>query len=345
MASVRVGINGMGRIGRLFLRAALRDPLYGSAFEVVAFNDIADAKTTAHLLKYDSVHGRLGEEVRVTDAGGIKIGGREFAYFSVSKPSEIPWDKVGVDVVIESTGLFTKRKDAAGHLERGVKKVIISAPSSDADVTIVPGVNDHALDPSKHIVVSGASCTTNCLAPMVKILLDNFGLVKGFMTTVHAYTNDQRLLDLYHRDLRRARAAASSIIPTTTGAASALHQVIPEVKGKLHGIALRVPVPNGSLTDLSAVLARPATVEEINQVFREEAMGRMKGIVEYTEDPIVSIDIIGNPHSCIFDATQTLVLGEKSDFVKVFGWYDNEWGYSNRLVDLVLMVSGRGRAR
>ncbi len=345
MAPIRVGINGMGRIGRLFLRAALKDPLYGKAFEVVAFNDIADAKTTAHLIKYDSVHGRLGEEVRATDAGGIRIGSREFTYFTVPKPSEIPWDKVGVDVVVESTGLFTKRKDAAGHLERGVKKVIISAPSSDADVTIVPGVNDQALDLSKHVVISGASCTTNCLAPMVKVLLDNFGLVKGFMTTIHAYTNDQRLLDLYHRDLRRARAAATSIIPTTTGAASALHQVIPEVKGKLHGIAMRVPVPNGSLTDLSAVLERQVTVEEVNQVFKEEAMGRMKGIIEYTEDPIVSIDIIGNPHSCIFDATQTLVLGERSDFVKVFGWYDNEWGYSNRLVDLVLMVSGRGRAR
>lgn len=334
----------MGRIGRLFLRAALRDPLYGKAFEVVAFNDIADPKTTAHLLKYDSVHGRLGEEVRSVDTG-IRIGGMEFQYFNVSKPAEIPWDKAAVDVVIESTGLFTKRKDAAGHLDHGVKKVIISAPSSDADVTIVPGVNDGALDPSKHVVVSCASCTTNCLAPMVKVLLDNFGLVKGFMTTIHAYTNDQRLLDLYHKDLRRARAAALSIIPTTTGAASALHQVIPEVKGKLHGIAMRVPVPNGSLTDLSAVLERPVTVEEVNQAFREEAMGRMKGILEYTEDPIVSADILGNPHSCIFDATQTLVLGEKSDFAKVFGWYDNEWGYSNRLVDLLLMVSGRGRQR
>ncbi|MEM1923250.1 MAG: type I glyceraldehyde-3-phosphate dehydrogenase, partial [Nitrososphaerota archaeon] len=274
-----------------------------------------------------------------------RIGKLEFQYFNSSKPSEIPWDKVGVDVVVESTGLFTKRKDAAGHLDRGVKKVIISAPSSDADVTIVPGVNDGALDPAKHVVVSGASCTTNCLAPMVKVLLDNFGLVKGFMTTIHAYTNDQRLLDLYHKDLRRARAASLSIIPTTTGAASALHQVIPEVKGKLHGIAMRVPVPNGSLTDLSAVLERPVTVEEVNQAFREEAMGRMKGILEYTEDPIVSADILGNPHSCIFDATQTLVLGEKSDFAKVFGWYDNEWGYSNRLVDLILMVSGRGRQR
>jgi len=345
VATIRVGINGMGRIGRLFLRAALKDALYGEAFEVVAFNDVADAKTTAHLLKYDSIHGRLGEEVKIIDGGRIMLGGREFTYFSSPRPSEIPWEDAGVDVVVESTGLFTKRKDAAGHLERGVKKVVISAPSSDADVTIVPGVNDNALDVSRHAVVSGASCTTNCLAPMVRILLDNFGLVRGFMTTIHAYTNDQRLLDLYHKDLRRARAAPVSIIPTTTGAASALHLVIPEVKGRLHGVAMRVPVPNGSLTDLAVILERPVTVEEVNAAFKEEAEGRMKGIVEYTEDPIVSADIIGNPHSCIFDATQTLVLGERGEFVKVFGWYDNEWGYSNRLVDLVLMVSGRGRRR
>ncbi len=344
MAPVRVGINGMGRIGRLFLRAALQDPLYGEAFEVVAFNDIADPKTTAHLIKYDSVHGRWQGEVKASEST-ITIDGKEFMYFSVADPAQIPWDRAGVEIVVESTGLFTKRSDAAKHMQHGVKRVIISAPSKDADVTIVPGVNDGMLDPSKHTVVSGASCTTNCLAPMVKVLLDNFGLLKGYMTTIHAYTNDQRLLDLYHKDLRRARAASLSIIPTTTGAASALHQVIPEVKGKLHGIAMRVPVANGSLTDLSALLERQVSVEEVNQVFREEAMGRFKGIIEFTEDPIVSSDIIGNPHSCIFDATQTLVLGDKNDFVKVFGWYDNEWGYSCRLVDLVLMVSGRGRRR
>lgn len=335
----------MGRIGRLFLRAALMSPLHGKEFEVVAFNDVADAKATAYLIRYDSVHRRMAEEVKVVGDGAIRIGDREFAYFSVPKPTEIPWDRADVDVVIESTGLFTKRKDAAGHLERGVKKVIISAPSSDADVTVVPGVNDGALDPSRHVVISGASCTTNCLAPMVKVLLDHFGLVKGLMTTVHAYTNDQRLLDLVHRDLRRARAASLSIIPTTTGAAVALHQVIPEVKGKLHGVAMRVPVADGSITDLAAVLEKQVTIEEVNAAFREEANGRMKGILEYTEDPIVSADVIGNPHSCVFDATQTLVLGERSDFVKVFGWYDNEWGYSNRLVDLVLMVSGRARTR
>ncbi len=344
MAPVRVGINGMGRIGRLFLRAALQDPLYGETFEVVAFNDIADPKTTAHLIKYDSVHGRWQGEVKASEST-ITIDGKEFMYFSVADPAQIPWDRAGVEIVVESTGLFTKRSDAAKHMQHGVKRVIISAPSKDADVTIVPGVNDGMLDLSKHTVVSGASCTTNCLAPMVKVLLDNFGLLKGYMTTIHAYTNDQRLLDLYHKDLRRARAASLSIIPTTTGAASALHQVIPEVKGKLHGIAMRVPVANGSLTDLSALLERQVSVEEVNQVFREEAMGRFKGIIEFTEDPIVSSDIIGNPHSCIFDATQTLVLGDKNDFVKVFGWYDNEWGYSCRLVDLVLMVSGRGRRR
>lgn len=345
MKTIKLGINGMGRIGRLFLRAALKHPLHGEAFEISALNDVADAKTTAHLIKYDSVHGRFGQDVEVADAGTIKIDGRNFRYFTVPKPSEIPWDQAGVDVVVECSGLFTSKKDAVGHLTHGVKKVIISAPSKDADVTIVPGVNEAMYDSSKHTVISGASCTTNCLAPMVKVLLDNFGLVKGYMTTVHAYTNDQRLLDLYHRDLRRARAASLSIIPTTTGAASALHQVIPEVKGKLHGIALRVPVPNGSLTDLSAVLETPVTVEQINEAFREEASGRMKGIIEYTEDPIVSVDVIGNPHSCIFDATQTLVLGDKSEFVKVFGWYDNEWGYSNRLVDLVLLVTGIGKGK
>ncbi|MDW8063210.1 MAG: type I glyceraldehyde-3-phosphate dehydrogenase [Candidatus Caldarchaeum sp.] len=345
MRRSRVGINGMGRIGRLFLRACLEHPLYGDAFEIVAFNDVADAKTTAHLIKYDSVHGKLAQDVRVSESGAVKIGDKEFQYFMVSKPSDIPWDSADVDVVVESTGLFTERKNAAGHLSHGVERVIISAPSKDADVTIVPGVNETMYDPSKHTVISGASCTTNCLAPMVKILLDNFGLVKGYMTTVHAYTNDQRLLDLYHKDLRRARAASLSVIPTTTGAATALHQVIPQVKGKLHGIALRVPVPNGSLTDLSAVLETPASVEQVNEAFREEAAGRMKGIVEYNEDPIVSADIIGNPHSCIFDATQTLVLGDKNEFVKVFGWYDNEWGYSNRLVDLVLLVSGHARKK
>jgi glyceraldehyde 3-phosphate dehydrogenase len=315
-----------------------------SVFEVVAVNDVVELKAVAHLLKYDSVHGRWPGEIRVSGST-LAIDGREVQYFKVPDPAEIPWDEAGVDIVVESSGRFTNRADAAKHFQHGVKKVIISAPSKDADVTIVPGVNDMMLDLSRHKVISAASCTTNCLAPMVKVLLDNFGLVKGYMTTIHAYTNDQRLLDLYHSDLRRARAASLSMIPTTTGAALSLHQVIPEVKGKLHGIAVRVPVADGSLTDLAVLLEKKVSAEEVNQVFQEEAMGRFKGIIEYTDDPIVSSDIIGNPHSCIFDATQTLVLGEWNDFVKVFGWYDNEWGFSCRLVDLVLMVTGHGRKR
>ncbi len=338
---LRVGINGMGRIGRLFFRAALQDPEYGKSFRVVAYNELADNRTTAHLLKYDSIHGRLNRQVSYTDKG-IVVDGDELVGFSVPDPSQIPWKDVGVDVVVESTGRFTKRADASKHLGAGVKKVLISAPSPDADVTIVPGVNDKMLDLSKHDVISAASCTTNCLAPMVKVLLDNFGIKSGFMTTVHAFTNDQRLLDLVHKDLRRARAATQSIIPTTTGAASALHLVIPEVKGKMHGVALRVPVSDGSITDLTALLEQEVTVKEVNQAFQEEAQGRLKGILEYTEEPIVSADIIGNPHSCIFDALSTLVLGERGSLVKVFGWYDNEWGYSNRLVDVIKMMARQG---
>ncbi|MEM4298422.1 MAG: type I glyceraldehyde-3-phosphate dehydrogenase [Nitrososphaerota archaeon] len=344
VAAIRVGINGMGRIGRLFLRAALQDPGYDILFKVVAVNDIAGAKHVAHLLKYDSVHGRLGMSLEVGE-NTIKIDTYNIRCYSVPNPVEIPWDEVGVDLVIEATGYFTKRRDAAAHLNHGVRHVIVSAPSPDADITIVPGVNDGALDPSRHAVISGASCTTNCLAPVVKVLMDSFGIVKGYMTTIHALTNDQRLLDLYHKDFRRARAATQSIIPTSTGAAAALHLVIPEAKGKLHGVAMRVPVMDGSLTDLTALLPKPVTVREVNEVFQEESMGRMKGIIEYNEDPIVSVDVIGNPHSCIFDATQTLVLNEKSDLVKVFGWYDNEWGYCNRLVDLVRLVKGVGRRR
>ncbi|MDJ0270191.1 MAG: type I glyceraldehyde-3-phosphate dehydrogenase [Aigarchaeota archaeon] len=338
---LRVGINGMGRIGRLFFRAALQDPEYGKSFRVVAYNELADNRTTAHLLKYDSIHGRLNRQVSYTDKG-IVVDGDELVGFSVPDPAQIPWKDVGVDVVVESTGRFTKRADASKHLGAGVKKVLISAPSPDADVTIVPGVNDKMLDLSKHDVISAASCTTNCLAPMVKVLLDNFGIKCGFMTTVHAFTNDQRLLDLVHKDLRRARAATQSIIPTTTGAASALHLVIPEVKGKMHGVALRVPVSDGSITDLTALLEQEVTVKEVNQAFQEEAQGRLKGILEYTEEPIVSADIIGNPHSCIFDALSTLVLGERGSLVKVFGWYDNEWGYSNRLVDVIKMMVKQG---
>jgi len=335
---LRVGVNGMGRIGRLFTRAAFQHPEYGKSFEIVAFNDLADNKTTAFLLQYDSVHRKWGKKVEATEKG-IKIDGQELIGFQEPDPAKIPWDKAEVDLVVESTGRFTDRENAAKHLRNGVKKVLISAPSKNADVTIVPGVNNEMLDVKKHDVISGASCTTNCLAPMVKVLLDNFGIKKGFMTTVHAYTNDQRVLDLVHRDLRRARAAALSIIPTTTGAARALHLVIPEVKGKLHGIALRVPVADGSITDLVAIVEKEVSVDEVKEAYKKAAEGRMKGILEYTEEPLVSADIIGNPHSCIIDGLNVMVLGDRNDIVKVLGWYDNEWGYSNRLVDIILMIN------
>jgi len=328
----------MGRIGRLFTRAAFQHPEYGKSFEIVAFNDLADNKTTAFLLQYDSVHRKWNKKVEATEKG-IRIDGQEFVGFQEPDPAKIPWDKAEVDLVVESTGRFTDRENAAKHLRNGVKKVLISAPSKNADVTIVPGVNDEMLDVKKHDVISGASCTTNCLAPMVKVLLDNFGIKKGFMTTVHAYTNDQRVLDLVHRDLRRARAAALSIIPTTTGAARALHLVIPEVKGKLHGIALRVPVADGSITDLVAIVEREVSVDEVREAYKKAAEGKMKGILEYTEEPLVSVDIIGNPHSCIIDGLNVMVLGDRNDIVKVLGWYDNEWGYSNRLVDIILMIN------
>ncbi len=338
---LRVGINGMGRIGRLFLRAALRSPDYGKSFQVAAFNDLFDTKSIAFLLKYDSVHGRLSGEVRFSESH-VSVDGWEIRAFREPDPSKIPWGEEEIDLVVEATGRFTARSDASKHLRDTVKKVLISAPSKDADVTIVPGVNDQALDLRKHDIISAASCTTNCLAPMVKVLLDSFGLRKGFMTTVHAFTNDQRLLDLFHKDLRRARAATLSIIPTTTGAAKALHLVIPEVKGKMHGIALRVPVADGSITDLVALLEREVSVEEVKEAYRKAAEGEMKGILEYTEDPIVSADIIGNPHSCIIDGASITVLGERNDLVKVLGWYDNEWGYSNRLVDIVSRIAQEG---
>ncbi|MCS7125954.1 MAG: type I glyceraldehyde-3-phosphate dehydrogenase [Aigarchaeota archaeon] len=335
---LRVGINGLGRIGRLFLRAALEDPRYRKNFEIVAFNELADTKTTALLLKYDSVHRRLNKNISYTDKS-IIIDGEEIRAYSIKDPSQIPWREEGVEVIVEATGQFTSKSDASKHIRDTVKKVLVTAPCKDADVTIVPGVNDHMLDLSKHDVISGASCTTNCLAPMVKVLLDEFGIKKGFMTTVHAYTNDQRVLDLVHRDLRRARAAALSIIPTTTGAASALHLVIPEVKGKMDGIALRVPVPDGSVTDLIALLEREVTVDEVKNAYKKAAEGRMKNILEYTEDPIVSADVIGNPHSCIIDGLSIMVIGDKNDIVKVLGWYDNEWGYSCRMVDIVNMIA------
>jgi len=333
---IKVGINGFGRIGRLFFRSALVDKEFNKKFQIVAINDVTDAKTLAHLLKYDSIHGILDIEVKAKE-GAISVNGKDVKILSQLDPEKLPWKDLGVEIVLESTGAFTDRAGAEKHLKAGAKKVIISAPGKSPDVTIVLGVNDKNYDPKKHNIISMASCTTNCLAPMVKVLNDNFGVKRGFMTTCHAYTNDQRVLDLTHKDLRRARAANLSIIPTTTGAAKAIGEVIPEVAGKLDGIALRVPVPDGSITDLTLELGKEVTKGEINSAFKE-AEKKMEGILQYTEEPIVSVDVIGNSHSCIIDGASTMVLGEKSNIVKVFGWYDNEWGYSCRLVDLMKYV-------
>jgi glyceraldehyde 3-phosphate dehydrogenase len=333
--ATRIGINGFGRIGRNFFRALIAA---GSDLEVAAVNDLGDAETMAHLLKYDSVLGRFDKEVKVTDSG-FSVQGQDLKLLSERDPGSLPWNELGVDVVIESTGFFTKRADAAKHLDGGAKKVIISAPAKEEDITIVMGVNDDAYDSGKHDVISNASCTTNCVVPLAKILQDGWGIEKGFMTTCHAYTNDQSTLDFPHEDLRRARAAAINIIPTSTGAAKATSLALPELKGRLDGISLRVPVADGSITDLVAYLDSEATVEEVNNAFREASQStRMKGILEYTEDPIVSTDIIGNPHSCVFDALSTMANGR---LVKVLGWYDNEWGYSNRLVDLTELVASK----
>ncbi|HYI44580.1 MAG TPA: type I glyceraldehyde-3-phosphate dehydrogenase [Actinomycetota bacterium] len=331
----RIGINGFGRIGRNFYRAVRSR---GADLELVAVNDLGDAATMAHLLRYDSVLGRFGEEVKVTD-NGFTVGGADIKLLSERDPGDLPWGDLGVDVVIESTGFFTKRADAAKHIDGGAKKVIISAPAKDEDITIVMGVNDGDYDSSNHNVISNASCTTNCVVPLAKVLQDNWGIEKGFMTTCHAYTNDQNTLDLARDDLRRSRAAAINIIPTTTGAAKAAALAMPELKGRLDGLALRVPVPDGSITDIVAVLGSEVTKDEINTAYREAAQSAgMKGILEYTEDPIVSTDIVGNPHSCIIDGLSTMANG---NFVKVLGWYDNEWGYSNRLVDLTSLVASK----
>jgi glyceraldehyde 3-phosphate dehydrogenase len=331
---VRVGINGFGRIGRNYFRAAK-----GKDVEVVAVNDLTDNKTLAHLLKYDSTFGRLGEEVSY-DEESITVGGQRVLASAQKDPAQLPWGDLGVDVVIESTGRFTKRDDAALHLKGGARKVIISAPAKDEDVTIVMGVNDDKYDPASHDIISNASCTTNSVVPMAKVLLDAFGIERGFMTTVHAYTNDQVILDFPHKDLRRARSAARNVIPTTTGAAKAASLAIPELKGKLDGISLRVPVEDGSLTDLAVVLGRDVTVDEVNDAFKQAADGPMRGIMRYCTDPIVSSDIVGDPHSCIIDALSTAANG---NLVKAFGWYDNEWGYSNRLVDLTALVGNQLR--
>lgn len=327
----KIGINGFGRIGRCFFRAALDADL-----EVVAANDVMDVKTAAHLLKYDSVFGKLQRTVNV-ESDGFRVDGKEVKILSVKDPGEIPWSKYGVDIVIESTGLFTNREMAATHMKGGAKKVIISAPAKNPDITIVPGVNLDKYDPMKHDVVSVASCTTNCVTPVVKVLNDTCSIKHGFMTTTHAYTGDQRIQDLPHSDLRRARAAALSIIPTSTGAALAIIEVIPELKGKVHGVALRVPVPDGSIVDFVAEVGRDVTVDYVNKAFYSAANGPMKGILEYSEEPLVSADIIGNPHSAVFDSLLTMVLDNR--LVKVFAWYDNEWGYSNRLVDMAKTMS------
>ena len=328
---IKVGINGFGRIGRNFLRAALES---GANFEIVGVNDLTDNATLAHLLKYDSILGRLKVPVTFTDTT-ITVGGKTISVSAERDPANIPWGKLGVDVVVESTGIFTKAADAGKHISAGAKKVIISAPATDEDITIVMGVNHEKYDSAKHNIISNASCTTNCLAPMAKVLNDEFGIVRGLMTTIHAYTNDQVILDFPHKDLRRSRAAALSIIPTSTGAAKAISLVLPELKGKLDGYALRVPVPTGSATDLTVELSKEVSVAEINAALKKASQGALKGYMTYTEDPIVSADIVTDPSSCIVDAGLTKVIGSTA---KVVGWYDNEWGYSNRLVDLIQYI-------
>jgi glyceraldehyde 3-phosphate dehydrogenase (phosphorylating) len=332
---VRVGINGFGRIGRNIMRAALSD----TNIDFVAVNDLTSAKTLAHLLKYDSVLGNLHATV-TAQQDTIAVDGDEFKVLSVKDPAQLPWKDLGVEVVFESTGLFTDRDAAAKHLTAGAKRVVITAPAKKPDVTLVLGVNDDTYDPAKHHIISNASCTTNCLAPLAKVLHQNFGITKGWMTTIHSYTNDQQLLDLPHKDMRRARAAALSMIPTTTGAAVAVGEVLPELKGKLYGISMRVPTPNVSIVDLAAVMSRKITAEEVNAAIRKAADGPLKGILSCSDDELVSIDFKGNPHSSIVDMPYTKVM--EGDFLKVLSWYDNEWGYSNRCVDLLRTLVARG---
>jgi glyceraldehyde 3-phosphate dehydrogenase len=330
--AVRVGINGFGRIGRNFFRAAYKDP----SLEIVAVNDITDAKTLAHLLKYDSIHGRFGEAVSVKE-NAIVVAGKEIQVLACKDAAELPWGKLGVEIVIESTGKYTDREGAGKHLSAGAKRVLISAPAKGEDATFVMGVNEKTYDPAKHRIISNASCTTNCLAPVAKVLLDTFGIERGLMTTIHAYTNDQRILDLPHKDLRRARAAGMSMIPTTTGAAKAVSLVIPELKGKLDGMAIRVPTPNVSVVDLTVELTRAATAEEINAAMKKASEGPLSGILQYVDEPLVSIDFNHDACSSAFDAALTKVIAGK--MAKVLAWYDNEWGYSCRLVDLAKYVS------
>ena len=333
--AVRVGINGFGRIGRNIMRAAMGN----SGIDFVAVNDLTDARTLAHLLKYDSVLGNLAAEVKPS-TDGITVNTEEFKVLSVKDPAQLPWKDLGVDVVFESTGIFANREGASKHIAAGAKKVIITAPAKGPDITLLMGVNEQKYDAAKHHIISNASCTTNCLAPLAKVIHDRFGIRKAWMTTVHSYTNDQNLLDLPHKDLRRARAAALSIIPTTTGAATAVGEVLPELKGRIDGFAMRVPTPNVSVVDLNALVDKKTTAEEVNAALREAATGPLKGILAYSEEELVSIDFKGNPHSSIVDAPYTKVMD--GDFVKVVSWYDNEWGYSNRCIDLLLKVVARG---
>lgn len=332
--AIKVGINGFGRIGRLLYRAALER---NANIDFVAINDLADAKTNATLLKYDSVHGRFPGTVEV-DGSDLVVNGKKLKVLAQKDPAQLPWKDLGVYLAVESTGLFTNREGASKHLQAGAKKVLISAPAENPDATFVIGVNEAGYNHEKHNILSNASCTTNCLAPISKVLQDNFGLEKALMTTCHSYTNDQRIQDLVHKDPRRARAAAINIIPTSTGAAKAIGLVLPDCSGKMNGISLRVPTPDVSIVDLTAVLSKEVTKEEINQAMKQAAEGPLKGILQYTEDPIVSSDVLHSTYSSVFDAQLTMVLGEKSNFVKVFAWYDNEWGFSNRMVDLIELV-------
>ncbi len=330
---MKVAINGFGRIGRVFYRATLKR---NKNFECIAINDLAPAPTMAHLLKYDSTFGKLETEVKVTEEA-IEVGGEKLKVISERDPANLPWDEMGIDLVIESTGMFTDREGASKHLEAGAKKVLISAPAKDPDITIVPGVNDELYDPKNHNIISLASCTTNCLTPVVKVLDEKFGIEKALMSTTHAYTGDQRLLDAVHKRLERARSAGLSIIPTTTGAAIATTEVLPKLKGKIHGIALRVPVHDASIVDLVALVGRHTSEDEVNSAFKEAAAGDLKGILDYTDEPLVSIDFIGNPHSAIVDGRSTKVID--GNLVKVLAWYDNEWGYSCRLVDMANKIA------
>jgi len=334
--AIKVGINGFGRIGRLVYRAGINN----RNIDFVAVNDLpVGTKTLAHLLKYDSTFGIIREEVKATDTS-LVVDGREMKVLSYKSPAEIPWKDFGVEIVVESTGVFTDKEKAQGHITQGAKKVIISAPAKNEDVTIVLGVNDSMYDPKKHHIISNASCTTNCLAPMAKVLLDNFGIKRGLMTTIHSYTNDQRILDLPHKDLRRARAAAVSMIPTSTGAAKAIGAVLPQLKGKMDGFAIRVPTPDVSLIDLTCELEKSTTVEEINAAFKKASIAAMSHVLEYSEAPLVSKDFVGNPKSCIFDPELTKVID--GNFAKIVGWYDNEWGYSCRIVDLIEFIAKKG---